>query len=335
MTDRAQTSRSNISGSQRLAPILGVDIGGTKVAVGLVDHDGKILAQARKPMVANSTAEAGFDAVLAAIDSILSAVPGGIHSIGICAPGPLDPKTGVVLNPPNVPCWRNFPLADRIVDHYSVPVKVDNDANAAALAETRWGAARGFRYVFYATIGTGIGTGFVLDGHIYHGHTGSAGEGGHVSIDYRGPVCNCGKRGCIEILAAGKAIALRARAKLAAEPSRHSAILDLANGDEAAVTAELVGRAFAVGDPLAREVLQQTVEVLIPWLGNIVDLLDPDVLVMGGGVAAMLKPFFDDIRTGLPRWCVNPHAAEIPLRMAHYGADAGIAGGAALCAEDL
>jgi len=320
--------------SKNGAPVLGVDVGGTKVAVGLVDHNGKILAQGRKPMVANGTAEAGLQAVADAIDSLTSSLPGGIHSIGICAPGPLDPKSGVVLNPPNLPCWRDFPLAEKIRSMYHVPVRVDNDANAAALAETRWGAARGFRYVFYATIGTGIGSGIVFDGRIYHGSTGSAGEGGHVSIDYRGPVCNCGKRGCIEILAAGPAIGARARTRLSSESSR-SLILELAKGDVSAVTSELVGKAYAAGDPLAREVLQETVEILTPWLGNIVDLLDPDVLVMGGGVAAMLQPFFDEIKGRLPGWCVNPRASEIPLLMAHYGADAGIAGGAALCAEDL
>jgi glucokinase len=320
--------------SKNGAPVLGVDVGGTKVAVGLVDHNGKIVAQGRKPMVANGTAEAGLQAVADAIDSLASSVPGGIHSIGICAPGPLDPKSGVVLNPPNLPCWRNFPLAEKIRSMYHVPVRVDNDANAAALAETRWGAARGFRYVFYATIGTGIGSGIVFDGRIYHGNTGSAGEGGHVSIDYRGPVCNCGKRGCIEILAAGPAIGARARTRLSSESSR-SLILELAKGDVSAVTSELVGQAHTAGDPLAREVLQETVEILTPWLGNIVDLLDPDVLVVGGGVAAMLLPFFDEIKKRLPGWCVNPRASEIPLLMAHYGADAGIAGGAALCAEDL
>jgi glucokinase len=322
--------------SQRGGSTLGVDIGGTKVAVGLVDREGKIVAQGRKPMVANGTAEDAFRAVTDAIDSMAeSESGGGFRSIGICAPGPLDPKTGVVLNPPNLPCWRNFPLAEKIVAKYCVPVKVDNDANAAALAETRWGAARGFRYVFYTTIGTGIGTGIVLDGRIYHGNTGSAGEGGHVSIDYRGPLCSCGKRGCIEILASGRAIGARARAKLEAEPARHSAILGLAKGDVAAVTSECVGQAFKAGDALAREILLETVDVLTPWFGNIVDLLDPDVLVVGGGVAAMLRPFFDEIKNRLPAWCVNPRATDIPLVMAHYGADAGIAGGAALCAEDI
>lgn len=310
---------------------LGVDIGGTKVAVGVVNREGKILAQQRAPMIANGSADAGLDAVIEAIDSMLSSSPLEIESIGICAPGPLDPKRGIVLNPPNVPCWRNFPLAERVSAKYRVPVKVDNDANAAALAETLWGAARGFRHVFYATIGTGIGSGIVFDGSIYHGKTGSAGEGGHVSIDYRGPVCACGKPGCIEILAAGPAIGLRARTKISAEPSRGSVLLSLAGGDFGAVTSEIVGRAYAQGDGLAKDVLRDTIALLAPWLGNIVDLFDPDVIVIGGGVAAMLKPFFEELKGLLSKWCVNPHVSEIPLSMAHYGADAGIAGGAALC----
>jgi glucokinase len=314
--------------------VLGVDIGGTKIAVGIVDRSGKILAQGRTPMVANGTPEVALDAVVSAIDSMLSPSAVDIEGIGICAPGPLDPKSGIVLNPPNLPCWRNFPLAEKMRAKYSVPVKVDNDANAAALAETLWGAAQSFRYVFYATIGTGIGTGIVFDGAIYHGKTGSAGEGGHVSIDYRGPVCLCGKRGCIEILAAGPAIGARARAKVAAEPSRGKIILDLVKGDVSSITSQHVGKAFESGEPLAREVLEETVHLLTIWLGNIVDLLDPDVIVVGGGVAAMLRSFFEEIRCELPDWCVNPRASEIPLLMAHYGADAGIAGGAALCSTE-
>jgi glucokinase len=311
--------------------VLGVDIGGTKIAVGIVDRSGKILAQGRTPMIANGTPEVAFDAVICAIDSMLSTSAVDIEGIGICAPGPLDPKSGIVLNPPNLPCWRNFPLAERVRAKYSIPVKVDNDANAAALAETLWGAAQAFHYVFYATIGTGIGTGIVFDGAIYHGKTGSAGEGGHVSIDYRGPVCACGKRGCIEILAAGPAIGARARAKITAEPSRGKTILDLVKGDISSITSQHVGKAFESGDPMAREVLEETAHLLTIWLGNIIDLLDPDVIVVGGGVAAMLRSFFEEIKCELPDWCVNPRASEISLLMAHYGADAGIAGGAALC----
>jgi glucokinase len=315
-------------------PLIGVDIGGTKVAAGNVDSRGKILTQLRKPMPANDGPEAGFKAVTSAIDALLSpeTKQNQVHAIGICAPGPLDPESGVVLNPPNLPCWRNFPLAARVAEMYRVPVKLDNDANAAALAETIWGAARGYKYVFYATLGTGIGTGIVLDGRIYHGHTGAAGEGGHVSIDYRGPVCSCGKRGCIEVLAAGPAIAARARDRVAADPGRGAALLGLAQGKLESVTSETVGRAYAANDALAKQVLQETAEFLTIWLGNIVDLLDPDVLVVGGGVATMLNPFFGEIKRLLPAWCVNPRASEIPLVLAHYGADAGIAGGAALFA---
>src|SRR3984885_6322636 len=167
-------------------------------------------------MVATSTPQASLRSVIAPIDSLRASEKAGTPpAIGLCAPGPLDPITGIVINPPNLPAWRNFPLAAKIAERYSLPVKLDNDANAAALAETRWGAARGYRYVFYATIGTGIGTGIVFDDRIYHGNTGSAGEGGHMSIDYRGPICGCGKHGCIEILAAGPAIGARARTKLA------------------------------------------------------------------------------------------------------------------------
>jgi len=314
--------------------ILGVDIGGTKVAVGLVDAAGHILSQARQPMVATGTAEAALEAVTRAIDSVLSA-RAEIRSIGICSPGPLDPRAGVVLNPPNLPCWRNYPLAEKVAAKYRVPVKLDNDANAAGLAEWRWGAARGYRYVFYTCVGTGIGTGVVLDGRIYHGNTGSAAEGGHQTIDYRGPVCGCGKRGCIEALAAGPAIGAKARAKLGAESARRSDILELAKGDIGAVTSEMVGQAYASGDALAKEILEETVALLATWLGNMVDMIDPDVLVMGGGVAAMLKPFFDEIKRQIPPWCVNPRAAEIPLLMARYGADSGIAGAAALCAKNV
>jgi len=136
---------------------VGVDIGGTKVAAGLVDANGEISTQVREPMISNSSAQKGLNAVLSAVTRVMPAGAVDVGGIGICAPGPLDPKTGVILNPPNLPCWRNFPLGESMQRRYSAPVKIDNDANAAALAETRWGAARGFRNVFYATIGTGIG----------------------------------------------------------------------------------------------------------------------------------------------------------------------------------
>lgn len=316
--------------------IVGVDVGGTKVAAGLVDSQGQIVANLRKPMNAAADAAAGLDSVTGAIDALFAANPnarGAIRGIGICAPGPLDPRTGVVVNPPNLKCWRNFPLGAEISQRYGVPVKVDNDGNAAALAEYLWGAGRGYKTVFYTCIGTGIGAGIVFDGRIYHGRTGAAVEAGHVSIDYKGPVCGCGKRGCIEILAAGPAIARRARAKLSEQPLRESGLRELVHGNIDVVTSEMVGEASVAGDSVAREVLLETVELLAVWLGNTVDFLEPDVMIIGGGVAAMLRPFFAGFPERVAAHCVNSRSREIPLLAAHYGADSGIAGGAALCSR--
>jgi glucokinase len=316
--------------------VVGVDIGGTKVAAGLVDRNGEIKTQVRTPMVANREAGEGLAAVVSAINLLFDHDAKArtlIRGIGICAPGPLDPTTGVVINPPNVPCWRNFPLAAEVEKVYRVPVKVENDANAAALAEAYWGAGRGYRHIFYAGVGTGIGTGIVCGGRIYNGRTGAAAEGGHMSIDYRGPLCGCGKPGCIEVLAAGPAIARRARATLATEQGAKSSILDLAQGNVDAVTSEMVGHAYAAGDQVAKHILQETVKLLSLWLSNIVDLLEPDAIIVGGGVAAMLNPFFGDISSWLAKFCINSRCQEIPLLKAHYGKDAGIAGGAALCSD--
>ena len=311
------------------AMTIGVDIGGTKVAAGLVDSSGEISYKTRAPMVATGDAATGFAAVKAAVDAVFSEFPearGAVTGIGLCSPGPLDPKTGVVLNPPNVPCWRNYPLAAEVERVFGVPARVDNDANAAGLAEALWGAGVGYTNVFYATLGTGIGTGIVIDRKIYHGRTGSAAEGGHMTIDFHGPQCPCGKRGCIETLASGPNIARRARARL----TPTSRIVQLAGSLEQ-VRSEHVGQAFREGDAVATEVLTETAHLLTVWLGNIVDLLEPDVIVVGGGVAELMSSFFDSISKNLPHWSINQRAGEIPLLMARYGADAGSAGAGALC----
>jgi glucokinase len=314
--------------------MVGVDVGGTKVAAGFVNDHGEMGEHLRVPMNPRGTAEEGFAAVAFALDALLrqrGLRKGTEVPIGICAPGPLDPRTGVVLNPPNVPCWRDFPLAGEIQKRYGVSAKVDNDANAAALAESLWGAGKGYANVFYACIGTGIGTGIVFDCKIFHGRTGSAAEGGHVSIDYRGPRCNCGKKGCIEALVSGTAIARRAREAVAADPKRGEGLLALAGSDASAIRSAMVGRAADAGDVLAREILSQTIEYLAIWLGNIVDLLEPEVMILGGGVAEMLRPHFGEIQARMKDWCVNARYREIPLVPAHYGENSGIAGGAALC----
>jgi glucokinase len=311
--------------------VVGVDIGGTKVAAGLVNAEGKILARNRTPMLTTGAPSNGLAAVSAAIRGLFPDVPSQnqIAAIGICAPGPLNPNTGVIINPPNLTIWNNYPLAEEMRRLHNVRVTVDNDANAAALAEAKWGAGRGYPNIFYASVGTGIGTGIIFDGRIYHGKTGAAAEGGHMGIDSNGPVCNCGKRGCIETLAAGPAIARRARQKLGQNPN--SVLLEMSGGDIQKVSSEMVGRAHAAGDPVAKEVMRETLDLLAYWLGSIIDLLEPDVIVIGGGVSSLLAPFLDEIRERWRGACLNPSPLDIPLLLAHYGEDAGIAGAAALC----
>jgi glucokinase len=315
---------------------LGVDIGGTKVAAGLVDGVGEIVCKARAPMNARGTAEEGLASVLEAMREAMEAGaavrPGfRLAGVGICSPGPLDPKTGVVINPPNLPCWRDFPLAARVSKEFGVPALVENDANAAALAESIWGAGRGFNTVFYATLGTGIGTGLVMNGRIYNGRTGAATEGGHVTIDYGGAKCGCGKFGCIEALASGPAIAARARAVLETAGSRGAKLLELAGGSADAIQSEHVALAWRAGDPLASEILAERMDLLVIWLGNIIDLLEPDVIVFGGGIGELASEWFGHIRKKLPAWCIIKRGVEIPLVLARYVADSGIAGAAALC----
>ncbi len=315
---------------------LGVDIGGTKVAAGLVDSAGKIICKARAPMNATGTAEEGLASVLTAMRDAMkqgqSAHPGfKLGGVGICSPGPLDPRTGVVINPPNLPCWRDFPLAARVSTEFGVPALVENDANAAALAESIWGAGSGYQTVFYATLGTGIGTGLVMDGRIYNGRTGSATEGGHVTIDWRGPKCGCGKHGCIEVLASGPAIALRARARVSADPKRGAPLLMAALDKLEKIQAEHVAIQWRAGDPLAQEILSETMDYLVVWLGNIIDLLEPDVLVIGGGIGQLASEWFGYIHAKLPAWIIIKRGTEIPIVLARYVADSGIAGAAALC----
>jgi len=312
---------------------LGVDVGGTKVAAGLVDSRGNILYKTRVPMNGTGTAEQGFASICDAIDAVLAAHPGkAIAGIGVASPGPLDPRTGVILFTPNIPCWHDFPLRRELDARYDMPTWVDNDANAAGLAEAAFGAGRGYSNVFYACIGTGIGTAIVLDGKLFYGRTGLAAEGGHMTIDMNAPcLCECGKRGCLESMASGTSIGRRARAAVTQDPKAGAKILELAGGNVEDISSKTVTAAWQEGDPLGTQLLADTTRLLTVWLGNIVDLLEPDVIVIGGGMGEVFSNFFPQILRDLPTWSLNTRCAETPLLLAQYGEDSGIAGAGALC----
>lgn len=312
---------------------LGVDIGGTKVSAGIVTAGGEILATAKGPMNAEGSPKDGLLAVKNILDEVLGTNgKRPLAGIGVSSPGLVDPFSGTVRNAVNLPCWADYPLRSEMERICQVPVWVDNDANAAGLAEAIWGAAAGYDSVFYASIGTGIGTAIVQNNSIYHGPTGAAGEGGHMSIDYRADVnCNCGKPGCIESMAAGPGIARRARVKVASNVKKGRALLNLAKGDVSAITSECVGRGWKMGDPVSTSVLLDTADVLAVWMGNIIDLFEPQVIVVGGGLGELISNFFEEIRLQLPKYSLNKNSGTIPMKLARYGPHSGIAGGAALC----
>ena len=310
--------------------VLGVDIGGTKVAAGLITAAGEVLFTARRRMLVKKSAEDGLRSVTEAIEAVLSNRRArAVTGIGISVPGWVDSQRGVLLSATNLPCWRNYPLAEKIQQRYKLPTSLANDANVAALAEAVWGAGVGYRNLFYVSLGTGIGTGLVLQDRLYYGRTGAAGEGGHMTIDLHGPQCACGKRGCIEMYASGSAIGARARQLVANNP--RTRILDLVEGKVAAVTSEVVGRAALDGDALANEILREAADYLSIWLGDIIDLLEPEVIVIGGGLGELMGSFFNYIRGRLETASVSPSRQQIPILSALYGAESSLVGSAALC----
>ncbi len=312
---------------------VGVDIGGTKVAAGLVNGSGEILYKTRTAMKTDGSADEATACVFDAIDRVLADNKGTkVSAIGLVSPGFIDVQRGTVMMASNLPCWRDYGLQAVVASRYGMVTRLHNDANAAGLAEAIWGAGKGFRCLFYASLGTGIGTAITYNARLYLGRTGVAGEGGHMSIDYHGPKCPCGKSGCIEVLTAGPAIAQRGRAKLANQPERKSVLRDVAKGDLSRVTSEEIAAAWRAGDELATEVLQETADLLSIWLGNMIDLLEPDAIVMGGGVSSLIADWFPRIHRQLADWSINPRCNEIPILQAHYKADAGVVGGAAVCA---
>jgi glucokinase len=221
--------------------------------------------------------------------------------------------------------------------HFGMKTYLDNDANAAGLAEALWGAGKGHDNVFYATVSTGIGTGIILNRRILHGKNDMAGEGGHVTIqsedmDAR---CNCGNTGCIESYASGTSVAERARRKLGTMSEKPPLLERETGGDWEGLTMKHLASAANRGDSFSRGIIEDAGTRLGIWLGSIVSLLDPDIIVIGGGAAKVGEPLFEAIRAELPRRTINPFAAETPVVRAKLEEDVGIFGAAALVLESL
>jgi glucokinase len=202
-----------------------------------------------------------------------------VRGVGVSCGGPLDTKTGVVYAPPNLPGWEAVPVKRILEDALGLPVSVENDANATAVAEWRFGAGQGTRNLIFMTVGTGIGGGLILDGRLYHGTNDLAGEVGHQTILMDGPLCGCGKRGCLEALASGPAIARLARESMMY--GRHKRVLALAGGKPGDITAEHVVQAAKEGDPFARQILEEAGTYLGVGIANLIQILNPERVILG------------------------------------------------------
>ena len=286
--------------------VVGVDIGGTNLVVGLVPVDGGPAEGVRSRA---TQSERGADAAVVdivrlsedAIADVLerhNATRADIAGVGIGCPGPLDLDAGVVIATPNLG-WANYPIRKRIADGLNLPASLDNDANCATYGEWWQGAGRGVQNLVGVTLGTGIGGGMIVDGRLVRGASGSAGELGHTTIDFTGRRCACGNYGCLEAYASGPNIAARAREGVAA--GYESVLAELVGGDLTLITALTVYEALVLGDKYAHEVMNETAKILGAGIANAVNLLNPEVVVVVGGVTRAGDHLFGPLRSEVRR----------------------------------
>jgi glucokinase len=309
------------------AEVVGVDIGGTKTAALLLSSAGDILDRSVRASNADEPDES-LDAVELAVADVLR---NDVEAIGVAAAGLIDVARGEIVFSPNF-AWRNVPLVARLHQRFELPVTMDNDATAAAWGEVRLGAARGARHALMVTIGTGIGGGIVFEGAVMRGAHGFAGEIGHIVVEPGGPTCGCGNRGCWEQVASGQAIERAGIEAITSDPS--SAIAREASGDPSRVTGELVVAAAVEGDPTANDIVRRVALRLGEGIAGLVNVLDPEVVVIGGGIAAVGELLFAPLREAYAATVEGRTARpEVPIVPAALANDAGAIGAGLLALE--
>jgi glucokinase len=312
--------------------IVGIDLGGTNIVAGTVSEDGsEILGVLSEPTGAEGGADAVVDRIVRlAKKSMAASKVKAIAGVGIGSPGPLDTKTGVVLLTPNLG-WVNMPLRDRVVAGLDLPAALDNDANCAIYGEWWRGAARGVDYVVGLTIGTGIGGGIVLHGDVYRGASDIAGEFGHMTIDSTGRRCKCGNYGCLEAYASGPAIAARAIEGI--EAGADTTLPRYVNNDLSKVTAQVVYEAAHDGDGFALEVVRDTAKFLGAGVANLINIFNPQVVVICGGVTLAGDKLFVPLRSEVKRRAFKPAVDVCRILPGELPGTAGVYGAAAVFAK--
>ncbi|EFM10674.1 ROK family protein [Paenibacillus curdlanolyticus YK9] len=296
---------------------IGIDIGGTKTAIGLVNSEGQVLAKTSLPTDQTLLPSEMVDRIAEAVNGLLNdkgLQPSDLLGIGIGAPGPLNTKLGIIAEPPNMRGWWGFPVVAAFKKHFSSEIVFENDATAAALAEKWVGAAQAAEHFIYITVSTGIGAGIYSHGKLITGATGNAGDIGHMAIDPAAGTCVCGQQGCLEFVASGTAIA-RSASELLGRSITSKEAFDLAFSGQDGRMEEIVNRAFR-------------------YIGigcvSLINTFDPELLVIGGGVSQVGAPMFDAVSDYIKRYALNPSGRDTQLVPAALQQDAGLIGAAAL-----
>ncbi|HYI15710.1 MAG TPA: ROK family protein [Thermomicrobiales bacterium] len=306
---------------------LGIDLGGTNLRSAVVTADGEIVFETHRPTFATEGVDSVVDRIALAVRE--AADEAGVASdvpVGVAAPGPLDPRSGIVHFAPNLPGWSNVQLRDRLQKMTGRPVVLGNDANAAALGEFIFGAGRGSQNMIYVGLGTGVGGGVISEGRLIDGAHGMGGELGHVSVDLDGPRCTCGSSGCIEAFCSTWSITHEA--KLLVSSGRGDAIL--AAAEDGTVGPRAVGAAAANGDPAARALLDRAGTALGAGLANFINIFNTEIIVLGGGVAEIGEPLLGPVRRAIDTFAMPVMRQGVRLIPSSLGLKTGIYGSAAL-----
>jgi len=311
---------------------LAADIGGTSMRAALCDRAG----HSRGRSSCRTEPERGIqDAAerLAALLNTAKAAADGIPvvGVGLSTAGPIDPESGVYNHPPNLTGWHEKTMKPALEKAVGLPVWINRDGNLAALAESRFGPHAGAQNLLYVTVSTGIGGGIITNGRMATGARGGAGEVGHVTVMPGGPRCGTGCDGCVEAIASGTALAARARERI--EEGESPAMLEMAGGDASKITSRIVFQAAAAGDPTANEVLDTGIRYLGIALGGLLNAFDPEVLVLGGGVAHALEPYWDRLLAAVGAHALPRYSDSVPLTLTTLGDDVSLLGASAYAFE--
>jgi len=309
---------------------LTVDLGGTKIMAAVVLPDGKLLLRNYCLTMADKGPEIVIDRIIFAVNETMARAQlkgSELIGLGIAAAGILDTKKGIVTTSPNLPHWYNVPLRDILTEKLDVITYIINDANAATLGEHRFGAGRGLDNMVYLTVSTGIGGGIIVDGELYSGADGCAGELGHMTIEVNGPQCHCGNFGCLEALASGWAVAKAAITRI--NSGEKSSIIELADGTLESISAEIVAEAARQGDRLAIDIVAEAANYLGVGLANLVNIFNPELIVIGGGLSKMGGMLLKPARKVLKERAFQLPADTVRVVRARLGSNAGIIGAAA------